>query len=82
MATTFRRLLAPPESLCAGDFTVQTESGRAVLCCCLCGERFELPVGCGVDQVGRTSVAVQCPRPACSFWDWCVLTDHYEEILT
>lgn len=77
MASTFARWLGGVDDLPAGMFTVETESKRAVLACPVCGERFELPRGCGVDQVGRTSHAVQCVAQTCSFWDWCELSEHW-----
>lgn len=79
MAVTFRRVLTPGVEPGAGEFTVETESKRARLGCPVCGFTFDLPRGCGIDQVGRSSHAVQCQRETCSFWDWCELADHWLE---
>lgn len=79
MATTFRRVLTPGAQLCAGDFTVETDSRRARLACPQCGNEFDLPPKCGLDPVGRTSYAVHCTARTCSFWDWCVLADVWSE---
>lgn len=76
MAQTFARYLGPAEDLPAGMFCIDASEGhRTVIGCPLCGERFGLPSGCGVDQCGRTSHAVQCSR--CQFWDFLVLQEHY-----
>jgi hypothetical protein len=78
MAVTFARWLGGPDDVPAQMFTVRNESARAGLGCTVCGERFELPRGCGVDQVGRTSVAVHCTRATCSFWSFAVLESIWE----
>jgi hypothetical protein len=78
VATTFNRLLAPPHRLCAQEFTRDTESGRAVLCCPLCAWRFELPAGVAPDQTGKTNERVKCP--VCQWHDWAVLAEHWLEV--
>jgi hypothetical protein len=78
VAQTFRRVLTAGARLGPGDYTRETESGRARLCCPVCGYEFDLPPGFAPDQVGRVNYAVSCESEACSFWDFVILADHWE----
>ena len=80
MATTLNRNWGPVEDLAAGEFTRNTESGRATVSCPLCGAVYELPAGFVPDPVGRVDYALTCRgAPPCAFMDWIILSDHWLE---
>ena len=79
MGIRLNRCLSGVECLRAGEFTVETESARPVLCCPLCGEQFILPSQCRIEPDGRVVPAVHCPQ--CCFFEYVELTDIWEEVL-
>jgi hypothetical protein len=79
MGVRLNRCLRGPECLVAGEFTVATDSGRPVLCCPLCGDKFDLPYHCTIEPDGRAVPAVRCRAPACSFFDFVQLGSIWEE---
>jgi hypothetical protein len=77
MGVTLNRHLGEPDTMIAGQYTLRTESGRALLSCPLCGHHFELPSACRVEPDGRAVPAVHCPR--CCFFEYCSLESHWED---
>ena len=75
MARNFNRVLTPGATLGAGEFTIETPTRRARLCCPVCAHEFDLPAGFAPDQVGRVNYAVTCD--ACGWWDFAILSDHW-----
>ena len=78
MGSTLNRNFGPVGDLRTGEFTRETENGRAALSCPLCGAVFELPPGFVPDPTGKLNYALTC-RGAnpCPFFDWVTLADHW-----
>lgn len=79
MGVRLNRCLHGPASLAAGEFTVETESHRAVLSCPLCGEHFELPAHCQIEPDGRVVPAIRCRAVGCAFFDFVTLSDIWSD---
>jgi hypothetical protein len=68
------RFRGTADELCAGEYTVATPTGRPIVCCPLCAERFEIPKGINYAG-GLSSCAVKCPRLNCNWWDLVALLE-------
>lgn len=79
MGITLNRNLGTEDALNHGEFTVNTESGRAAIRCPLCGCVFSLPSHCRVEPDGRAVPAIRCPQLSCSLFEYVTLSDHWSD---
>lgn len=79
MGVVYQRHLGDESGLLCGQFTRETESGRAALKCALCGLVFTLPAHCRVEPDGRVVPAIKCPQTSCAFFEYITLESHWIE---
>jgi hypothetical protein len=79
VGVSLQRHLGVESEMLHGQFTVNTESGRAAIKCPLCGLVFTLPSHCRVEPDGRAVPAVSCPQVMCPFMEYVTLADIWSE---
>jgi len=77
VGVTFNRLLGTEDALDPGQYTRETDSGRAALRCALCGCVFSLPAHCRVEPDGRVVPAIKCVQVGCAFFEYVTLSDYH-----
>ena len=81
MSVIYRRNLGPVQHLEPQEYTTETMSGRAVLCCAECGGLQEIPDTHRVQDDGLVVPALRCETVTCAAYDYLRLEAWREDVL-